>query len=117
MTTRNLTRKFVDARNSAKANRQLHGSSYDEGETARLQPSNSSDSSSWKSSSDKLPPLWVDSIEQAEADLTKIQSKSKKIFYNIKLNFFCSIACVMQIIVVLYCVVLCCSERSERFTH
>jgi hypothetical protein len=28
-----------------------------------------------------LPPLWVDSIEQAEADIAKIQAKSKCAVY------------------------------------
>jgi hypothetical protein len=34
------------------------------------------DHSNWKSAKDTLPPLWVDNIEQAEADISKIQSKS-----------------------------------------
>jgi hypothetical protein len=79
MTTRNLTRKFVEVRNAAKANRTLRTPSSDESsDTELLQGAgnSSSDSASWKASKDTLPPLWVDNIEQAEADISKIQAKS-----------------------------------------
>ena len=87
MTTRNLTRKFVEVRNAAKANRTLRTPSHDESSDTELLHgaggSSSSDSSSWKSSKDTLPPLWVDNIEQAEADITKIQSKSESIIVEV----------------------------------
>ena len=67
----------MDLRNAAKANRALRTASADESsDTELLHGAGGSDSSSWKASKDTLPPLWVDNIEQAEADITKIQSKS-----------------------------------------
>ena len=78
MTTRNLTRKFVEVRNAAKANRSLRTPSHDESSGSDTELLHGGqDSSSWKASKDSLPPLWVDSIEQAEADIAKIQAKSK----------------------------------------
>ena len=36
-------------------------------------------SNNWKGARDTLPPVWVDKIEQAEADIARIQSKSERI--------------------------------------
>lgn len=84
MTTRNLTRKFVELRNAAKANRQLRNASQDSSESSDTQllasgDPDSASPSAWKSSRESLPPLWVDSIEQAEADIAKIQTKMREL--------------------------------------
>mmetsp|Transcript_15906 Transcript_15906/g.16653 ORF Transcript_15906/g.16653 Transcript_15906/m.16653 type:complete len:306 (-) Transcript_15906:188-1105(-) len=76
MATRNLTRRFVDIRNSAKANRSLNRyHEKDESSDSGLLDNHGG----WKSAKDTLPPLWVDSIEQAESDLSKIQSKMREL--------------------------------------
>mmetsp|Transcript_1271 Transcript_1271/g.2070 ORF Transcript_1271/g.2070 Transcript_1271/m.2070 type:complete len:308 (+) Transcript_1271:100-1023(+) len=77
MTTRNLTRRFVEIRNAAKANRTIR--SYDGKEESSDSGLLGPDHSNWKSAKDTLPPLWVDSIEQAEADITRIQSKMREL--------------------------------------
>jgi hypothetical protein len=91
MATRNLTRRFVDIRNASKANRSLSRYEKDESSESGLlvDPCLSScldrtpfsllqdNHNQWKAAKDTLPPLWVDSIEQAESDLAKIQSKSE----------------------------------------
>jgi hypothetical protein len=86
MATRNLTRHFVDIRNAAKANRSLSRYEKDESSDSgllvgdhdliTLSDRKQDHQSQWKAAKDTLPPLWVDNIEQAESDLSKIQSKS-----------------------------------------
>jgi hypothetical protein len=96
MATRNLTRRFVDIRNASKANRSLSRYEKDESSESGLlvefhvlsllaltvtAPFSllQDNHGQWKAAKDTLPPLWVDSIEQAESDLAKIQSKSKSV--------------------------------------
>lgn len=77
MACRNLTKKFIDFRNGAKANRSLAGISSGEGSDTEkgLLNNNSGDSVNWKASRNTLPPAWVDKMEQVEEDINKIQSK------------------------------------------
>mmetsp|Transcript_3698 Transcript_3698/g.6130 ORF Transcript_3698/g.6130 Transcript_3698/m.6130 type:complete len:318 (+) Transcript_3698:107-1060(+) len=83
MACRNLTKKFVDIRNAAKANRHLNvkgGDSDDsKGSESILLQSEMSNSSNWKSPKNTLPPAWVDQIEAAEEDVSKIQSKIQEL--------------------------------------
>mmetsp|Transcript_28214 Transcript_28214/g.40178 ORF Transcript_28214/g.40178 Transcript_28214/m.40178 type:complete len:315 (-) Transcript_28214:339-1283(-) len=76
MTTRSLTKKYVEIRNSAKTINVRKNSedrdSYDERGLLKLSP----DSSAWKASKqNELPPEWVDTIELVGEDITKIQTK------------------------------------------
>ena len=101
MACRNLTKKFIDIRSGAKANRSLalKGDS-DEGLLRVLFCTKTSfiycifiiviyynfvqqpeSSTNWKSAKNTLPPAWVDQIEQAEEDVSKIQSRSKLFDY------------------------------------
>mmetsp|Transcript_23897 Transcript_23897/g.35070 ORF Transcript_23897/g.35070 Transcript_23897/m.35070 type:complete len:310 (-) Transcript_23897:102-1031(-) len=79
MTTRNLTRRFVEIRNAAKANRTIrsYDSKDESSDSGLLQGTDNS--SNWKAAKDTLPPLWVDGIEQAEADIARIQSKMREL--------------------------------------
>jgi syntaxin 16 len=81
MAVRNLTKKFVDVRNAAKANKSLRVQ-----DTLRDNVSEESDSgllragqdnTNWKTLKDSLPPIWVDKIDQAEEDTLKIQNKMR----------------------------------------
>lgn len=78
MATRNLTRKFVDIRNGAKANRRLDKPSLlgdiESGDNEDLLKNQ--EDSQWKGSKAALPPVWVDKIEQVEEQISKIQNKS-----------------------------------------
>jgi hypothetical protein len=95
MATRNLTKQFVGIRNANKANKNLRV-------RMDIRPSMSSDDGSsdsgllnanetpYKSVKDSLPPVWVDKLEKAEEDLTKIQIKSAlQVFY------FCFLRCLL----------------------
>eukprot|EP01036_Dinobryon_divergens_P030635 gene30635-39908_t len=77
MACRNLTKKFIDIRNAAKANRSLRANddrdSSDESGPLRQ----GEDSSNWKAVKNSLPPKWVESIERVEEDISKIQLKIK----------------------------------------
>jgi len=79
MATRNLTKKFVDIRNGAKANRGLgvtpRGDSFDEGQLLQ----GNTDSANYKSAKASLPPVWVEKIEQVEEDIGKIQLKIREL--------------------------------------
>lgn len=91
MATRNLTKKFVDIRNGAKANRGLgvtnRGDSFDEGQLLQvhllyfvyfvLLVQGNTDSANYKAAKQSLPPAWVEKIELVEEDISKIQLKSK----------------------------------------
>lgn len=83
MATRNLTRKYIELRNGAKANRHLNNTdnrsdSGEEGEGGLLKNA-SSNSSNWKAVKESLPPIWVDKIEQVEEDINKIQTKIREL--------------------------------------
>lgn len=79
MATRNLTKKFVDIRNGAKANRGLgvtsRGDSFDEGQLLQ----GNTDSANYKAAKQALPPVWVEKIEQVEEDISKIQLKIREL--------------------------------------
>ena len=78
MATRNLTRKFVDLRNSAKANRRLNTSvlqDVEQGDNVDLLRANEEN---WQGPKTALPPVWVEKIEQMEEQIQFIQAKSKK---------------------------------------
>lgn len=76
MAHRNLTKKFIEIRNAAKANRSLNSVDKDYDDSGLLRV-NTPDSSNWKASKQSLPPAWVDKIEQVEEDISKIQLKIK----------------------------------------
>ena len=96
MATRNLTKQFVGIRNANKANKNLRV-------RMDIRPSMSSDDGSsdsgllnanetpYKSVKDSLPPVWVDKLEKAEEDLTKIQIKSALLLFYY-FHFFFSFA-------------------------
>lgn len=84
MATRNLTRKFFELRNGAKANRHLNNveNRSDSGESdteGGLLKNASANSTNWKSVKESLPPIWVDKIEQVEEDIVKIQAKIREL--------------------------------------
>jgi hypothetical protein len=69
----------VEIRNGAKANRHLGHGKDDLSDGTHSGLLKSSDSAAnWKASRNSLPPAWVDQIEQAEDDVSKIQVKSKQ---------------------------------------
>ena len=75
MAHRNLTRKFVELRNGAKANRHLNMETRSEdGESGLLK---TGENSNWKAAKESLPPVWVDNIESIDDTISKIQVKSK----------------------------------------
>lgn len=80
MAHRNLTRKFFELRNGAKANRHLNletrSESDGDGESGLLK---APDSANWKSAKESLPPVWVDNIESVEEVITKIQIKIREL--------------------------------------
>jgi syntaxin 16 len=83
MATRNLTRKFLDARNGAKANKGLGLGAEDISNEASaanlLEAGDSSNTSNWQEIKNSLPPIWVDRVEQVEEDVSKIETKMKKL--------------------------------------
>ncbi len=100
MATRNLTKRFVELRNGAKANRSLgvtRESDAGDGESGLLKvrrfdrlslsdkvskfqqlcfEKKGGDSTDWKASRMALPPDWVERIEAVEEDCNKIKTKS-----------------------------------------
>ena len=101
MAFRDLTKTFVDMRNGAKANH-LNGSFNENSNNGlltvgsdnrtrsaadRLSSQTSchnskflqsaAEATNWKAVQDSLPPVWNDTIEQAEALTPQIQSRSK----------------------------------------
>jgi syntaxin 16 len=73
MATRNLTKNFNELRQQGKSDR--GGNDYDDSNNDRSLLSESG--ANYRSMKDSLPPLWIEKIEQAEEDITKIQSKMK----------------------------------------
>eukprot|EP00286_Rhodomonas_abbreviata_P008003 CAMPEP_0181336114 /NCGR_PEP_ID=MMETSP1101-20121128/27232_1 /TAXON_ID=46948 /ORGANISM="Rhodomonas abbreviata, Strain Caron Lab Isolate" /LENGTH=137 /DNA_ID=CAMNT_0023446359 /DNA_START=53 /DNA_END=462 /DNA_ORIENTATION=+ len=78
MACRNLTKKFVDIRNAAKANRSL-AIKEDSNDSREPESGLLKSEVSWKSTKNTLPPAWVDQIEQAEEDVSKIQNKMREL--------------------------------------
>ena len=85
MATRNLTRRFLDARNGAKATRVMNsndgGGSISENSQANLLENGEMGSSggNWAEFKNALPPIWVDRIETVEEDISKIDNRMKKL--------------------------------------
>lgn len=85
MATRNLSRKYFELRNGAKANRHLNvdirNNSDEEPENVSVDGllKNSGNSSNWKSLKESLPPIWIDKIEQVDEDIGKIQNKIREL--------------------------------------
>ena len=83
MATRNLTRRFLDSRNASRSSRSRPGGddisiSGSEASASNLLTSGGPDDS-WVSAKSSLPPIWVDRVEHVEEDISKIQSKMKKL--------------------------------------
>ncbi len=96
MATKNLTRRFIDIRNAAKSSRLARGVSNDpdreelsDSELLTNSALNSS-SSNWKGK-DSASPVWIDKIEQAEGDLSRIQNKSNIIVEVLLFSSYCFI--------------------------
>ena len=92
MATRNLTRRFVEARNGAKNSRNLDsggvgesvGNPVNETSAANLLESGELSSSgaggsNWQDFKNALPPIWVDRVETVEEDISKIENRMKKL--------------------------------------
>jgi syntaxin 16 len=74
MATRNLTRRFVDARKAAKG---AAGGVFGSRDNASLLEEGGGSSQQRAASS--LPPVWVDRFEQVEEDVASIQSKMRQL--------------------------------------
>lgn len=76
MASRNLSKRFIELRNSAKANITLLGSRDDKDTSSDSELLTSTDSNSGKLRN-TLPPFWVDKIQKVENDISKIQLKMR----------------------------------------
>lgn len=79
MATKNLTRKFVDLRAAAKASRLARGigqASAEENLSDSELLASGQSSSNWKGSNQ---PKWIEKIEVAEGDISRIQSKMREL--------------------------------------
>ena len=79
MATKNLTRKFIDIRSAAKASRTARGVGQQNEENlsdSELLSGSSSSSSNWKATATTEQPKWIEKIEAAEGDISRIQTKS-----------------------------------------
>jgi len=79
MSVRNLTKRFIDIRNAAKANRSLLKGDNDSGDSDSGLLNTPSKAISRKAKNSSLPPAWVDQIEEAEEDVAKIQLKVREL--------------------------------------
>jgi len=75
MATRNLSKNYNELRQQGKADR--GGNGYDDSRNDGGGLLADDGANQFKSMKDSLPPLWIEKIEQAEEDITKIQSKMK----------------------------------------
>lgn len=79
MAARNLTRKFFELRNNAKTSagvmRSQEVPTDDDGGLLERD----ANAANFKAMKERLPPLWVDKIEQAEDDISKINRKMKEL--------------------------------------
>lgn len=76
MASRNLSKKFIELRNSAKANITL-GSRDDKDTSSDSELLTNGDSNNGKVHRSSLPPVWVDKIHQVENDIAKIQLRMR----------------------------------------
>lgn len=109
MASRNLTKKFIELRNGAKASRNLGMRDESDGESGLLKVKNScstlihqtdaaltfynfyfqkSNEAEWRNNRHTLPPEWVERIEVVEEDITKIKSRSKCIVFDPPISQF-----------------------------
>eukprot|EP01041_Mallomonas_annulata_P000099 gene99-139_t len=78
MAVRNLTRKFLEIRNGAKANRMLLNSRDDkEDTTSDSELLTGLDSSNSGKIAKSVPPVWLDKVERFDDDVSKIQFRMR----------------------------------------
>mmetsp|Transcript_18260 Transcript_18260/g.18329 ORF Transcript_18260/g.18329 Transcript_18260/m.18329 type:complete len:314 (+) Transcript_18260:266-1207(+) len=79
MSTRNLTRRFVEQRNAEKANRSLFVARHTDSEGSDSELLTNADSNSgFKSGKNSTgPPIWIAKLEQIEDDVAKVQTRMR----------------------------------------